>query len=207
MKRKPMFLKKHLQCAKFREKRTIGIIGANRGAGATYTGMLLASYFGIENKIRTAFLECNNHGDFDRLQDAFEWSREDKRTFSFDRITFFKKVASNEIPEIMSDYYECYILDFGTDYVSWKDEFIRCGLKIIVGDRALWNQLKTAALVKSLENIRGSENWIYIIPYANKKILKGISSKTGKYFIKIPYETDYTLLSKETIKLFDRLFG
>lgn len=207
LKRKPMLLKKYLEYTRLREKRTIGIIGVNRGAGATYTGMLLAFYYGTEKRVKTAFLECNNHGDFKRIQDAFEWSREDERTFSLDRITFFKEVASNEIPEIFSDDYGCYIMDFGTDCESWKAEFKRCGIKIIVGDRALWNQSKTVELVKSLENVRGSDNWTYIIPYANKKMLKQASKKTGKKFIAIPYETDCTLLSKETIKLFDRLFG
>lgn len=207
LKRKPMLFKKYLGKTNYEEKRTIGIIGANRGAGATYTGMLLAYYFGAEKRIKTAFLECNNHMDFERLQKTYEWSKEDGRSFSLDRITWYKQVTCDEVSGIFSDDYGCYILDFGTDLISWKDEFLRCGTKIIIGDRAIWNQCKMADFLSSLENIKGSRKWIYMIPYAGKRVLTGMSYKTDRDFIKVPYEPDPALLSRETLKLFQGLFG
>ena len=57
-----MLLKKLSDSASHREKITIGLVGINRGVGVTYTGMLLASYFGIEKRIKTAYLECKVKG-------------------------------------------------------------------------------------------------------------------------------------------------
>jgi len=202
-----MLLKKNLGNAGSKEKRTIGLIGVNRGAGVTYTGMLLAHYFGTDKRINTAFLECNSHMDFERLQNAYEWCKEDVKSFCFDRITYFKQVESYEISEILSDDYGYYILDFGTDFSEWEDEFLRCGTKIIIGDRAIWNQSKAEELIKSLDNIKGSRTWTYMIPCADNSVLRGISHKTDRSFVSIPYEPDPTLLSKETHKLFMRLFG
>ena len=137
MKRKPMLLKKLTAGTYHTDKKTIGLIGINRGVGVTYTGMLLANYFGSEKRIRTAYLECNNHMDFSRLQEAYEWSTEDDNSFSLDKVTYYKQVSANRISEILCDDYDYYILDFGTDYSDYMDEFIRCSNKIIICDSAI----------------------------------------------------------------------
>jgi len=202
-----MLLKRIIGITNREEKRTVGLLGTSRGAGVTYTGMLLSSYFGMEKRIKTAFLECNNHRDFERLQNACEWTKEDGKSFSLDRITYYKNVAPNEIAEIFSHDYGCYILDFGTDFNTWKEEFLRCGTKIIIGDRAIWNQSKTAEFIRLLECISGSRKWIYLMPNATRRELARLSGKTERSFFKVPYEPDQTLLSKETVKLFQRLIG
>lgn len=188
-------------------KRTIGLIGINRGVGVTYTGMLLAYYFSTEKRIKIAYLECNNHQDFERLQEAYEWSKEDERSFSLDRITYFKQVSKNQIPEILNDDYNCYILDFGTNYSESFDEFIRCHNKIIIGDRAIWNQNRIVTFIKSIDKIKGSKHWIHMIPCAGKRLSMGIANETDRCIYGIPNEPDPTSLSKETHKLFYNLFG
>lgn len=187
-------------------RRIIGLIGINRGVGVTYTGMLLAYYFSSEKRNKTAYLECNSHLDFARLQEAYEWSNEDERTFTLDRTTYYKQVAKNQIPEILNDDYDCYILDFGTDYTSFMKEFIRCGNKIIIGDSAIWNQSRMITFLKSIENNKGSKNWTYMIPYADKRLVLGMANETDRCFIGIPFEPDPTSLSKETHRLFHKLF-
>lgn len=202
-----MLYKKLFGNTSYEEKRIIGLLGVTRGAGVTHTGMLMSYYFSTEKRINTAYLECNNHMDFERLQKVYEWDKEDTKSFTLDRITYFKQVAHNEISEILSDDYGCYILDFGTDFVSWKEEFNRCGTKIIIGDQAIWNLSKMITFLKSLDNIRGSKKWIHMIPCANKRVLMGMTNKTGRDFLRIPYEPDSFFLTKETYRLFQNLFG
>lgn len=202
-----MLLKKLFSNTDYKGKRIIGLLGVNRGAGLTYTGMLLSSYFGTEKRIKTAYLECNNHLDFERLQKVYEWSKEDEKSFTFDLITYYKEVKANDVSEILSDDYGCYIFDFGTDFISWKEEFLRCGTKVIIGDQAIWNQCKVVAFLKSLDNFRGSKEWLYMIPCANKRVLMRMANKTDRSFLSIPYEADPTLISKETHRLFQGLFG
>ncbi|HHT88302.1 MAG TPA: hypothetical protein GX002_04755 [Clostridiales bacterium] len=207
MKRKPMLLKKLTAGTYHTDKKTIGLIGINRGVGVTYTGMLLANYFGSEKRIRTAYLECNNHMDFSRLQEAYEWSTEDDNSFSLDKVTYYKQVSANRISEILCDDYDYYILDFGTDYSDYMDEFIRCSNKIIICDSAIWNQSRLFSFLEAAVDIKGSRYWIHMIPYAKRGLVNKLSNKTGKSFYKIPYEPDPTLLSRETHKLFHFLFG
>jgi len=206
LKRKPMLFTRNIY-SKNQAKKVIGLIGSNHGVGVTYTGMLLSHYFALEKRIKTAFLECNSHMDFERLQNVYEWSKEDEKSFSLDKITYYKQVSEKEVSEILSDDYGCFILDFGTDFNLWKDEFLRCGTKVVIGDRALWNQSKMADFLNLEGKIKGNMNWVYMIPLANKRELDEMSYKTDRKFIKLPYESDPTLLSKETIKLFKKLFG
>lgn len=207
MRRKPMLLKRLKSSPGHIDKKTIGIMGINRGVGVTYTGMLLANYFGLEKRIKTAYLECNSHMDFSLIQEMYHWSKEDDISFSFDRITYYKQVEKNRIPEILSDDYDCCILDFGSDCSDSMDEFIRCGNKIIVGDNAIWNQSRLITFLESMDDIKGSKSWIYIIPYAKYGLIKKLSNKTSRCFLRIPYESNPSIISKETHKLFNSIFG
>ncbi len=207
MKRKSMLLKRLSASIDLQNKLTFGLLGINRGVGVTYTGMLLASYFAREKRFRTAYLECNNHTDFELLRGAYEWSKENESSFSLDKITYFKQVAFSCIPEILGDDYDCYILDFGTNYTDAMDEFIRCGNKIIIGDIAIWNQIRMVSFIEDMENMKGSKHWLHMIPYAKDNLIKRISIETKRNFLRIPYESDPTSLSKDTHKLFHSLFG
>lgn len=203
--RKPMLIKR-LQDSHSCEKKVIGILGVNRGVGATYTGMLLAYFFGMEKGVRTAYLECNSHQDFTRLQEAYEWSGEDEHSFTLDNITYYKQVGGSQITGILNEDYDCYILDFGTDFISYKEEFMRCGKKLIICNHWIWNMSKTILFHKSTENIRGSKNWIYMIPCADRRAILRMKNMTGIYFYGLPIEPDPTLLSKKTAGLFQSLF-
>lgn len=206
MKRKPMLLKK-LSVAKSHEgKRTIGLIGINRGVGVTYTGMLLANYFSLEKASKTAYLECNNHMDFKRLQEAYEWSKEDEYSFSLDRLTYYKQVSRKQIPSILNRDFDCFILDFGRDFINSMEELIRCDDKIIIGGSAIWNQSRMLALLESIEDIGGGSRWKHMIPCADMRTVMGMTHETGRCFYSIPYEPDPISLSRETQRLFYKLF-
>lgn len=205
MIKKPMLLKR-IRENQGNEKKVIGLLGAHRGAGVTYTGLLIAYYFAVEKGIRTAYLECNNHGDFSHLQNSYEWYEEDEHSFSLDKITYYKQVHKDQISGILNEDYECYILDFGTDLLSSKEDFIRCRSKIILGNRSVWNLSKTLLFLKATENIIGNKNWIHMIPGADKRELVRMRNISGKYFCTVPYEQDPTSLSRMTTRLFQSLF-
>jgi hypothetical protein len=204
---KPMLLRRLLYNTGSKKVYTIGILGINRGVGVTYTGMLLSYYFSTEKRLKTAFIECNNNMDFELLQEEYEWSKEDDQSFSLDRITYYKQVSATSISDILNEDFQCYIFDFGTNYTSFKEEFIRCGSKIILGDRGLWNQRKMVTFLKSIKDIKGSKGWIHMIPFADRREVMKLANITERHFFRIPFESDPASLSKETYKMFYNLFG
>lgn len=206
MKRKPMLLNKVLEGKKNKKREVIGLIGAHSGAGVTYTGFLLAFYFGLDLGRRTAFLECNDHHDLSILQPVFEWSREGEDTFSFERITFFKEVRLDQIADILSDNYDCFVLDFGTDFEHNRDEFLRCSTKMILGGQAEWNRQRLKHFIEANQSSRGYDSWLHLVPFGNKNMINGLRNEINKIIYSVPFEADPTSPSKETAKLFDVIF-
>lgn len=204
MRRKPILLSKVLEGGKS-SRESIGLIGAHHGAGVTYTGLLMAFYMGEELGKKTIFLECNKHHDMELMQAAFEWSREDSASFSFGNVTIFKDISPLIIPEIYGDDYECCILDFGTDFLTNRDEFLRCGKKIILGGQGEWNRQKLLQFIQTMQSARGSNTWIHLIPCAGQKVINSLRSESSRVFYSVPYEADPTMPSKETSRLFDIL--
>ncbi|HKL79741.1 MAG TPA: hypothetical protein VJ888_04815 [Mobilitalea sp.] len=207
MKKKPILLSKVLANRKSITRKVIGLIGAHQGAGVTYTGIMLAFYMAEEMGRKTALLECNNSHDLDLFENAYEWSSEDTSTYSFGGITCFKSVSDYQIAEILSENYDCIILDFGSDLMRNREEFLRCTTKLVIGGHAWWNRQKTIRFIGTIKSIRGNDTWHYLIPFAGRRELSSMKKELGRPFNAVPYETDPTRLSKETINLFHRLVG
>ncbi|NLK28308.1 MAG: hypothetical protein GX306_08210 [Clostridiales bacterium] len=204
MYRRPMLLNK-LKNRKYGTRQSIGLIGTHRGVGVTYTAFMLAFYLGEEMGKRTAFVECNRHHDMERIQSAYEWSREDTSSFSFHQITCYKEVMSEGIAEIYNKNYESLIFDFGTDFGTNWNEFLRCNIKIIVGGMAQWNQKKLIELAAYYKDFNDRETWLYLIPCADSKVTSSLKKIIVGKIHTIPFEKDPTKPSKNTIKLFREL--
>lgn len=205
MKKKPILFDRVIG-RKHNIRQVIGLMGVHHGAGVTHTGLLLAFYMGEELGKRTAFLECNNHHDMILVQEAYEWSREAADNFTFHNITFYKDVILTHLPELLNDEYECLILDFGTDFISNRDEYLRCDTKIIVSGSAPWEQEKLNKFLHSIQTIRGIENWHFLTVQAQRYNLSRLNKRLGRNIHSIPYNPNPMIPSKYTCKLFDHLF-
>jgi hypothetical protein len=191
---------------KGRGREVIGLIGTHHGVGVTYTGLMLAFYMGEETGKKTAYLECNQHHDMRLLQSVYEWSHEEEYFFSFHQITCYREVSQKRISEIFGEDYECLILDFGIDFTSNKEEFLRCSTKIVVGGRSEWDLLKLLRFTKASENIRGSDAWLYFIPQANDKIATKISKEVKRKVWPVPEIVEPTLPSHNSNRFFSKIF-
>ncbi len=61
--------------------------------------------------------------------------------------------------------------------------------------------------LKSIKDIKGSKNWIHMIPFADRREVMKLANITERRFFRIPFEFDPASLSKETYKMFYNLFG
>lgn len=188
-------------------REVIGLIGAHPGAGTTYTAILLAFSLGEELGRRTAVLECNDSGDIKRLQDFYEWDVEKDRTFTFDQITFYKKVTEEGIAEILNENFDCFILDFSSSFESAREEFLRCNRKIILGGRSEWNRQKLISFSHSIQNIQGNASWFWLIPCASRKDGLDIRRRLGTKIYTLPFEADPTIPSSTTNRIFQQMIN
>jgi hypothetical protein len=201
-----MLLNKIVKKRKNNTRMTIGILGTHPGAGVTYNSLMLAFYMGEELEKRTALLECSGHHDMSLVQSAYEWGGEESDSFSFHRITCFKEVTKNRISDILNRDYESFLFDFGSDFVENKNEFLRCDSKIVIGGRAEWQLKKTIRFIDQVRSIRGSENWLYLIPQAEPGIISRLKKETELSIYSVPFQPEPMLLTKAVNRLFDGIF-
>jgi hypothetical protein len=206
MKRKPILLNKIKGNAIGKGREVIGLIGSHHGTGVTYTGLMLSFYMGEELGRKTAFLECNEHKDFKLIRASYEWSKEQAFSFSFHQITCHEEVTPYRIPEIFGEDYECIILDFGTDLAANREEFLRCGTKIVIGGRSDWDILKLARFKDASKTIRGSDSWLYFIPQANENTVIKISNELKKKVWSVPAAGEPVIPSHSTNRFFEKIF-
>jgi hypothetical protein len=206
MKRKPILFEKLFAAQRSMGREVIGLIGTHHGAGVTHTGLMLAFYLGMELGRKTAFLECNSHHDMNYIQKAYDWSREDDRSFSFHRITCYKEVKAGQIAGIFGEAYHCILMDFGVDFMHNKEEFYRCSTKIIVGGRSEWDIAKLLKFSDTAKEIQGSENWLYFIPLGNNKTITKLRNEINGKIWAVPQNDEPVIPSQDTSRFFRRLF-
>ncbi len=205
MRRKPMLLKRLTMEGKAKVHEVIGLVGTRGGVGVTYTGMMLAFYLGNELGIKTAFIECNNHGDLGLIQKAYEWSCENNADFRFRNIPFYKNMSSERIADILGEDYEYVIIDFGCELSANLKEFIRCSMKAVVAGRSEWDILKLFSFFGRYGVIRGSDTWYYLIPQADDKMLKKLKDETHCRIRGIPFTEEPTRPNRSTKQFFEEL--
>lgn len=197
---------KKLKNRKHCREKTIGILGVHNGAGVTYTGLLLANFISDELEKKTAFIECNENQDFRLLQNAYEWQEVEEDRFTFQQISFYKSVRENQVVDFRNDKFGCYIYDYGTKLDENSKEFIRCDKKLVICGGAVWNKRKLKKFIEQAKSISGSSDWIYLIPFADKKEIIRLRKELARDIYAVPMVQDPFYLSKEIYELFQHLF-
>ncbi|MFA9464838.1 MAG: hypothetical protein ACERKN_11170 [Velocimicrobium sp.] len=116
----------------------IGIVGANRGVGVTHVCILLAEYLAIDRGAMVAILECNNHGDFNRMETAF--FDKEETPFMLQQIAYYKEVRMDSMDKIVNKKYSYLILDFGDRLVGKRLLLALCQKKILLGVESAWKK-------------------------------------------------------------------
>jgi len=206
MKHKPILMKNRKYEQRPRRE-IIGLIGTHPGTGVTYTGLMLAFYMGEVLGIKTAFLECNDHQDMNLIHMAYEWEVQDQTHFSFQKVTCYPKVERNHITDILGEDYECVIIDFGTNVIANRDEFLRCSLKFIIAGRSEWDRLKLLTFISNTSHLHGNNNWYYFIPQASEKMVNQLKQQINKNIRSVPPVEDPTIPTYLTNRFFYELFA
>lgn len=186
---------------------SIGLIGTHHGTGVTYTGLMLAFYLGGELGKRTAFIECNRHHDMELIEEAYEWTSSRMNMFSFHNISCYKDISCEQVPLIYGEDYEALIFDFGIDFDSNINEFLRCDKKIVLAGRAQWELIKLRNFHQRIKDITGSGSLIYLIRQADEKTIHILTAETGCNVMSIPEAPDPVMPSRSVNRFFAVLLG
>lgn len=204
MKRKNILIRKVINNKN--DNRIIGIVGAHRGSGVTHTALSMAIYFSDYQGLKTALIECNDNDDFSILKSIYEWEEVQEEFMSYKNLNLFYNKRNNIILEVISSNYDKIIIDFGVDLYDNIEEFLRCDMKLILCSQAAWKRIFLIDFFEKTKTIIGNAEWLYLLPYGKRSLIKDITNTYKRKTYSIPFESDISNPSKETMNFLRELF-
>ncbi|PXV91008.1 hypothetical protein C8E03_10415 [Lachnotalea glycerini] len=120
---------------------TVAILGTEKGNGVTHLAIMLGNYITSKLLKRTAILELNRSRAFLQLQESYGKNIKKETSlnyFEISQVSYYYNVQIEMLGKIYNEEYEYIILDMGTNNVSNIDEFLKCDIKIMLGNLKPW---------------------------------------------------------------------
>lgn len=90
---------------------------------------------------KTAVLEWNDSGDFERIQEIYSRksvTNHPGQTFTICGVCYCKKAGRKELTECELRGYDAVVLDFGVFEARVEDDFMRCDRRFFLGSFSEW---------------------------------------------------------------------
>lgn len=183
-------------------KLIIGIGGVEPGVGTTHTAFMIGTYFRRWQRQRVGFIEWK--------QDEIKYIKDDiqddeNAPFSRHGIWFYKNVCDRSISSILSENYQCIVIDFGIRYEKAYKEFLRCDIKILLASGALWKEYLLDRLISTSWNHYG-EGTICLLAPTLKTTVNRLKKEIPHPLYSLPFEPNPFSLSMESVTLLQKIF-
>ncbi len=181
---------------------TVGIIGIDKGEGATSLTVGLATYLQEILCKKTAMVEMNTEGEFADIRSVYFGRNYTQTPFEIFKICYYPGVVKSEYAKICNMGYDCIVTDFGYQYEKYMEDFLRCDKKIVLGSINLWKYRKYLQFHEYTRNFPGVGNWLFLLS-GDEEDIRMIHAKhnrkvLGKEFFRNPYH-----LSEAEVQYYD----
>lgn len=178
--------------------------------GTSHLAISLANYLtGVKRK-KTALLEWNDHGDFERIGRfaGKEWreteqSRNKGEVFRIMEVDYYKMADPSVLSFCLGRDYHYIILDYGEVTESSLCECARCDRKILVGSLSEW---KAEAFLEVLEQAGNrDESWRMAVVSGGEDTRREIEKLFRCRLQRLPASADAFRITREEIPCFEDL--
>ena len=177
---------------------TIGIGGVSRGTGTTFCTMMLA-YFAVQVKKEAVAVRernCSGH--------LMELCQEEKR-MTLKGIDIFGREKCIEAWEAG---YQKVILDCGmlmrTNQQVFS-EFCSSRKKLVTASLCTWKKRELEEFVEYCQDIPGNEEWIYLVPFAEKNAVKRMERKLHRKMYAVQAEKEWYRMGALNLSLWEEI--
>jgi len=179
---------------------TIGIIGTSPCVGVTHTSILLAKF--LSNKNKVSIIEMNESNALKYISPI----EENQVYFKYKRIHFFPKVDYYQFLYQYKEQFNYVILDFGsyTNLVEF-DEFLRCDVRLVIGHGIDWKIKEVKEFYESTQQYDPNHNWIYLIPFLEKKYCRELNQIIKNKFYTLPFNMNPFSPTQEIKNIFEKI--
>lgn len=186
---------------------TIGIAGTERGVGVTHLAIMIANYMNAKSNKNTAIVELNQTNAFDELKENYTKKQEfDRSSYSYilSGVTYYYQVSHNKISSIYQGQHECLVIDFGV-LEEENEEFLKCNVKILIGNLKPWNHKKLLYYMESLlaTDYVGKIN--YVTKFGSTEDMIQIKNAYSVSIVAVPFEPDPFLIHGCNFEFLDKL--
>lgn len=184
--------------------RIIGVAGSRRGVGATHFCILTANYLSGFLRKKTAVLEWNRHGDFERIERICTGKNKKETKFSVLDTDYYKCAGQNELITCMESGYHYIVIDFGRLTEENQGEFLRCEKRVLIGSFSEWQEEE---FLLSLRNRKKAERgWIYAAAFGSAETRREVKRKLRIPVFSIPFIADAFTVTPIVLKFFREFF-
>lgn len=187
----------------------MGIIGACRSVGVTHLAVWTANYLTGARRERTAVLEWNCHGDFERMGKFCmgQYSREGKKQglYRILEVDYYARAGMEELAACLNEGYQYIIVDYGEITGQNLLDCARCDLKVIVGSLSEWQAKMFSGAVTGKE--KRDTSWRYAIAFGSEEARKRMERCFRIPVKRIPDSRDVFVVTRADMNFFTELLG
>lgn len=121
----------------------IGITGSEKGVGVTHTSIMLGNYITARLDAKTAVVELSGDYALKNLYNEIhnkKHSCDERKCFTISGLDYYYEADSQTLCTAAHMDYKYVIADIGSDYELYKNTFLMCDKKIIIGNLNLWQR-------------------------------------------------------------------
>ena len=182
---------------RFRKNKTmevIGVIGTERGVGATHLSLMLGVFLSIVKGYKVAVVELNHPGSIRQAGVILKSIKPFFRKKLLNLITLYTESDEAELSEVISMEYDYVIVDYGCDFNKNKKSYLMCPHKIVIGSLSWWRLHNYVAFIANNSAEKSIKHWLFM---ATSPVKEGIRYLNREFKIEveeIPYEPDPFML-------------
>lgn len=188
--------------------KSIAVVGTEENVGVTHFCIMLANFL-KKARYRVAVLECNECGDFLKIENAYEGTNfieDGKDWFKIRGIMFYKNIAYEKLSKIYQSNFDYIILDIGRWQETYKEEANRADKGFVIGEFSDWKREIYKEFVERQEN-KLTNRYQLLIKEGDVRDCSELSNLTGYKTGSIPFQKDPFITNKNTKGRFRKIMG
>lgn len=183
--------------------RTLGIIGACRGTGATHLAVWTANYLTGVRREKTAVLEWNDHEDLIRMGQFCEADLKGSASYGILGVDYYPQAGAREMADCLNGDYRYIIADYGEITGQKLLDCARCDWKVIVGSLSEWQAEAFLEIVQEAGS--RDKSWRYAAAFGSEQSRKEIEKRFRIPVCRIPDSEDAFTVTRADIRFFAKL--
>ena len=165
--------------------------------------MALANYAAGGLGEKTAYLEICGHGEISH------WKEINKDGYFTDQgVCYYPNLKKEQIPILLNHGYERIIMDFGDEYIAFREELLWCERKVFLLNLNPWQEFDAKKMINNVKDKSwGEAQPVYAGRNAQKAIKKAVEKECKIAVKEIPLIEDPRQVKEEAFSFMDFILG